>query len=613
MDRFFVCAHFRAETEQALALAGLDAEITTFPAHCGHPAVEWDSILSELSRSDDFTFILGGCCTTNLDVNQWPDQNIIVQHQEQCFHLFMQPEVVDHYIAKGYHLMTPGWLSGWKNQLEHVMGFDHDSARKCFQETAKKLLLIDTGTGTKSGELLDEMSQYLEIPAERIDVGLAYYSSQLSRLVNDAKADREKTHLDDAIKQQSEYAMVMDLLGGLTDQKDEASIIHALISTFHMLMAPGQCCYFPYQDGEFEQPVCSEESVTVSPDIIQPVDAEYGLVDEDGFWVRISSKEGIFGYIVVKQLAFPQYRHRYLNLALAIRKVAALAINHARDFEKLADMSHEAGKGEVAREVIHNAGNVINSINVTVQHLRSLIEKSATHSLPAIVELMQQHGDALGEFISSDPKGKKIPEYFAQLSKSTRDEQQLWQQQFSLLAEYVGHVSEIIQSHKGALSSDEGLETIVPAKLVNKALAMVADQMDQNSIKPELTLASIPACWLQKHKVLQVLVNLLLNAVEALSTVEGRPRELRVTLDREGNDQLIFEVCDNGPGIPPELATKIFNHGFSSKEGHSGFGLHSSANLAAEMGGQLHCLKPDRGEGVCFRLELPFRPIQTKI
>lgn len=519
----------------------------------------------------------------------------------------MQPEVVDHYIAKGYHLMTPGWLSGWKNQIEHVMGFDQSSARKFFQETAKTLLLVDTATDANSDRLLSQMSDYLQIPAERVYVGLDHYSRLLQRMVSDAQSSDQKRQLDAAIKQQSEYAMVADLLGKLTDQKSEYDIIHALVDTFQMLLAPELCCYLPWEDDDFGQPVCSNGGDAASiDDLIDPGAGDYALLGDNGFWVRISSSEESFGFIVIDKIAFPQYRSRYLNMALLIRNVAVLAISHARSFQKLSDLSHESGKGEVAREMVHNAGNVLNSINISVQQLQARFEKSATSTLPAIVALMREQGAGLGEFMVSDPKGKKLPDYFEQLAKSVTHERQQWRDNLFELAESVDHVRAIVQSQSASLKSDETREAVSPAKLLNRLLGMQAESIKQHDIQLDRNIGAVPACALQKHKVMQVLGNLLKNAIEALATIDAHPRKLDVKIEMLGYDRFYFEICDNGPGIDEEIREKVFAHGYSTKDGHSGFGLHSAANLAGEMGGRLTCTEGENGAGTCFRLELPF-------
>jgi len=292
-------------------------------------------------------------------------------------------------------------------------------------------------------------------------------------------------------------------------------------------------------------------------------------------------------------------------MALLIRNEAALAINHARDFQTISDLSHDSGKAEVAREVIHNAGNVFNSINISVKQLQSQLEKSSLRSLPAIVALMNEQGEKLGGFITSDPKGKQIPAYFQQLSQAVESEQQQWWHDLTQMAEHVEHVRAIIQSQSGSLESNEVKEMISPAKLLNRALGHFSERIEELNIDLQRKTGTVSTCALQKHKVMQVMENLLKNAIETLALVDDRPRRIELKIEMVGYDRFCFVICDNGPGISAELKEKVFSYGFSTKEGHSGFGLHSAANLAVEMGGKLSLSTGEGGVGACFRLELP--------
>lgn len=75
-----------------------------------------------------------------------------------------------------------------------------------------------------------------------------------------------------------------------------------------------------------------------------------------------------------------------------------------------------------------------------------------------------------------------------------------------------------------------------------------------------------------------------------------------------GDDKVRISVRDNGVGIPGANLNKIFNHGFTTrkKNGH-GFGLHSGALAAREMGGQLTARSDGPGAGATFTLELPLK------
>jgi signal transduction histidine kinase len=115
----------------------------------------------------------------------------------------------------------------------------------------------------------------------------------------------------------------------------------------------------------------------------------------------------------------------------------------------------------------------------------------------------------------------------------------------------------------------------------------------------------VPPVTADKHKVLQILVNLVHNAKYALDESGRTDKRLAVGIGMNGNNRLKVTVSDNGIGIPRENLTRIFSHGFSTRKGGHGFGLHSGANAAKEMGGQLSVHSEGPGKGATFTLELP--------
>ena len=108
--------------------------------------------------------------------------------------------------------------------------------------------------------------------------------------------------------------------------------------------------------------------------------------------------------------------------------------------------------------------------------------------------------------------------------------------------------------------------------------------------------------------MLQILVNLIRNSKYALDE-GGRPdRQLTVRVDRNGGEFVRVAVIDNGVGIPPQNLTRIFEHGFTTRKKGHGFGLHSGALAAKELGGTLIARSDGTGRGATFILELPIQP-----
>jgi signal transduction histidine kinase len=148
--------------------------------------------------------------------------------------------------------------------------------------------------------------------------------------------------------------------------------------------------------------------------------------------------------------------------------------------------------------------------------------------------------------------------------------------------------------------------------LLDDALRMNADSMDLRRISVVKELVTLPLLLLDKHLMLQILVNLIANAKQAMGLVSERPPQItmRVQITAAADEpRLRICVLDNGEGIAPENLTRLFVHGFTTRKGGHGFGLHSSALAAQTMGGTLTAHSGGLGTGAAFTLELPMQTV----
>jgi signal transduction histidine kinase len=117
--------------------------------------------------------------------------------------------------------------------------------------------------------------------------------------------------------------------------------------------------------------------------------------------------------------------------------------------------------------------------------------------------------------------------------------------------------------------------------------------------------SEVPLVCTDRHQVLQILVNLIRNAKDALDDAGTPEKELRIKLEATSEACVRVDVRDNGIGIPPENFPLLFRHGFTTRARGHGFGLHSAAMLAQELGGSLTAASEGWGRGSVFTLELP--------
>jgi signal transduction histidine kinase len=129
-------------------------------------------------------------------------------------------------------------------------------------------------------------------------------------------------------------------------------------------------------------------------------------------------------------------------------------------------------------------------------------------------------------------------------------------------------------------------------------------------VKEVRQLRFLPPVMTDKHKVLMILVNLISNAKYAMDETPADQRILTVKMDVPAADKVRIEIRDNGMGIAQEMVTRIFQYGFTTRKDGHGFGLHSSALAAQELGGSLSVHSEGPGCGATFTLELPYHPIE---
>ncbi len=276
---------------------------------------------------------------------------------------------------------------------------------------------------------------------------------------------------------------------------------------------------------------------------------------------------------------------------------------------ELVGAARRAGMGEIASNVLHNVGNVLNSVNVAANLVSSKMRESKARGLMKAVRLMDEHGADLGQFLTQDAKGKLLPAYLSKAVTALAAEQQGIVEELESLTNSIDHIKDIVamqQPHAGASS------VVEPAQikdLLEDALRMNAATLARHQALVVREFADLPELLLDKPRVLQILVNLIGNASQAMATA---PEQRQMTLGTEmvgagAECRLRIRVEDEGEGIAPENLARIFAHGFTTrKEGH-GFGLHSCVLAAQAMGGTLIAHSAGPGTGATFTLDLPIK------
>jgi signal transduction histidine kinase len=290
-------------------------------------------------------------------------------------------------------------------------------------------------------------------------------------------------------------------------------------------------------------------------------------------------------------------------LELQARVRAALRMSQVQN--ELHAKSRQAGMAEIATTVLHNVGNVLNSVNVSAELVSSQMRSSKAQGLGKVAKLMNEHVHDLSDFLTSDHKGKMLPDYLLKLAQVVTEEQQGIIEELGQLIKGIDHIKTIVAAQQSYAVAVSIVETVPVPELIDDALRMSAGSRARQEVTVLKDIADLPLLPLDRHRVLLILVNLIRNARQALDGVIDRSPCLAFSASLADGAALRITVADNGKGIAPEHMARLFSHGFTTRKDGHGFGLHSCALAAQEMGGSLTVRSDGVGQGAMFILDIP--------
>ncbi|SEM32877.1 Predicted ATPase [Stigmatella aurantiaca] len=274
---------------------------------------------------------------------------------------------------------------------------------------------------------------------------------------------------------------------------------------------------------------------------------------------------------------------------------------------RLVDTAREVGMAEVASNVLHNVGNVLTSAVINLEMMQRAVGASRIGKLNRATALLLKHREDLASFLARGARGGNLPDYLAALAGELLGEQKHLMEDMEMMGRYIEHIRAIVQVQQTYARTSLMPEECDLSQLIQDALRIQMVALQRHGVSVRRELAAVPRMKVDKHKVLQILINLIANAKYALDAVPEGQRNLRVRLGMEGN-WVHIQVEDDGIGIAPGVKERLFSHGFTTRKDGHGFGLHSSALAAQMLGGQLVLESEGLGKGAVATLKLPPRP-----
>lgn len=571
-----ICENYKREIEKVLNSDDFsDVTFKAYTSNCNHSGKAKDNIeelvLNDTNSSSQY-IVLGSYCALGLRKRIPPECKIYTY--SQCQEFFAPAELLEQYINSGYYIITPGWIENWKDYILD-WGFDKEQAKVFFSEFCKKILLLDSNTYFGAETKTKELSDFLEIPYEILNVGTAHFELIIKNIVSEWKLTKVKQNYKTKIEATNQdislYAMIMDILKDLVQEMNEDGVIEKIVYMFSALFAPSKICYFPFQNGHKQEPYGYPESFVEEITLSSFKELQNRKSSENGFSLTIRRDEKIFGCLLLEDIAFPNFKERYLNTAKALIDIFALVINNARSYQTILEAKEKLRianqtKSEFLANISHELRTPLNIIMGFSDILRGRIQEEEFHKM---LEFTYKAANSLNTLLNG--------------------------------------VLELSNVESGNTKLETKPIEIIP--IIKEYVELFKIELNKKNVELSLNIGEgIPTLlMLDEVRVRQILFNVIGNAVKFTEngsiniTIEHLPKT-KGTLD------LFISIEDTGIGIQEDKIEKVFDNFYqvdgadTRKYEGIGLGLALSKKLLYIMNGTIS-VKSEFGKGSTFRIE----------
>ncbi|MBN1806193.1 MAG: response regulator [Sedimentisphaerales bacterium] len=300
------------------------------------------------------------------------------------------------------------------------------------------------------------------------------------------------------------------------------------------------------------------------------------------------------------------------NAEDAQAKLEKLNLQLELTYKKLMEAAHSAGMAEAATNVLHNVGNSLNSVNVSAAIVGEKLSKSEIPYLQKLAELVKNHAGDLANFLTNDPQGKYIPTYLSEVSNHLVRQKNEIIESLNLLIKNVAHTRDIIHMQEFYTGIGQQQDCVSLPDIIENTLEINNTGLQRNNIEVIREYEDLGNIFVDKHRIIQILLCLIDNAEHALAQSSVEPKQLKIRLTKHNNLKVRIEISDNGIGIKPEDLDRIFSVGFTTKSSGHGFGLHGCLLAMNDMKGTIIAKSPGQNCGATFIIEFPFQKTGVK-
>lgn len=269
--------------------------------------------------------------------------------------------------------------------------------------------------------------------------------------------------------------------------------------------------------------------------------------------------------------------------------------------KNLIESAHKEGMADFATGVIHNIGNILNSLNISNQIVTEMIEKSKINGFFKANLILKENIGDLDSFIANNKKSKKLFEYYLTIGRTINNEISFLKKELKSMDDKIILIKNVIVEQQNTAKNVFHTEVLSLSSIVEDALSFMIPLITKNNIEVIKMYYDIEKVPIQRTKLLNIIINLIKNCNEALHENDENNRKIIIKISKKGNIPYI-KISDNGEGIEIKNLDKVFNHSFTTKTNGYGFGLHTCANSMTEMAGRIVAESSGIGTGASFTL-----------
>ncbi len=271
--------------------------------------------------------------------------------------------------------------------------------------------------------------------------------------------------------------------------------------------------------------------------------------------------------------------------------------------EKLVNEAHNAGMADVASGILHNFGNVMNSLQIELETLRdNTLHSPYVKHLENLYQLLEQPTQ-LQEILHDSEKSHRLTALSQALRTQQVEDQDQQAAQLKRTLNQLQVMRSILQYQQNFIKGKESFQDIPIREALDLVLNIKHSVLNQNGIKLTIEGQDKELVHVHKYKFVHVITNLIVNSIDAMKETPMALRRIMISCQVETN-ALVLRFEDNGSGIPLEVRDRIFRYGFSTKSSGHGLGLHSSAIYMKEMSGTLKLASSQPVQGAAFEISV---------